>query len=1101
MNIAEYSVRRPITVTIAVAACLLFGFLSLSRIGLDLLPEMNLPMAVVVTVYPNADPETVDSLITVPVERSLKSARNIKAVTSTSMENVSVSLAEFNWGSDLGSIQEEIRAGMDRIRYQLPEGVQDPIVSLIDPSQLPLMMLTVGAAGDLGEVTRVAREIVKPEIERVDGVAGVSISGGADRVIAVEYDHEKLADAGLSPLLLQQLIALQNLSVPAGVVVDDGVRYQTRVGAKFRSAEEISSLTIGMNNRPREPETDQPKLGGLMGLSFLMPSFLTTIGDVATVEERFQKTEGYARVDGNSSVMLLVYKQSGQNTVTTARRVNQVLDRLLDSRNDISVAHVFDQSTYITRSINDLTSNLVIGAVLAITVLYVFLRHVGSTLIVAVSIPLSVVFAFVLMYAGKLSVNLMTLGGLALGIGMLVDNSIVVLESIYRRQELGDPPRTAAVNGTREVGAAIVGSTMTTVGVFVPVLFIQGMVGSIFRDLAMTVTFSLLASLAVALTVVPLLASMLARLGGGAAPKGFSAAVAASSGFELRYSGRWTLIASYERALVWTLRNRRAVLALVGAAVVAAIVAYPHLGVELFKDMDMGRVDVSLHMPAGTPTDVTNQVSMLLESKLVEMPGVEHVTAEVGSTGGDDFLAMASNSGANSAAISVALLREGPVQTPVAQAADFIRAAIAETQEEYPDLECTVDTSGYGGLTGGQVDLFGTRVALEVMGSDSRELAAYASEVSERLREVPEFVEVSSSAQDLQPVILLSVNPTRALMGSMTVGQVGLGVRTAMLGTTVTYVERGGELIPVIVKPASDGVPTLESVLDMPISSSFGSSSIMQSASQMGSNASAAARASGSAGSSLLAPSTEVLVGRVATPQVIEGPMTIYRRNGRQYVMVRIAFRGVKFSRAGELALAAAREVEAPPGIDVVLGGSKRAIDESLSELKLALWLAVVLVYMVMAVQYESLLYPFIIMFTMPLAAIGAIGILVLAGESISVTAIIGLIVLAGVVVNNGIVMVDFINQLKATGMGTSEAVKKASLARLRPILMTALTTILGLVPLALGRGAGSEMERPLALTVMGGLATATFLTLFVIPIIYELMDEIGHRLSRKGVH
>ncbi len=1096
MNIAEYSVRRPITVTIVVAACLLFGFLSLGRIGLDLLPQMNLPMAVVVTVYPNADPETVDSLITLPVERSLKSARNIKSVTSTSMENVSVSLAEFNWGADLGSLQEDIRTGIDGIRYQLPEGVQDPIVSLIDLSQLPLMMLTVGAQGDLGEVTRIAREVVKPEIERVDGVAGVSISGGADRVISVEYDHEKLAETGLSPLLLQQLISLQNLSVPAGVVVDDGVRYQTRVGAKFQSAEEIASLTIGMNTKRSESESGQSPLGGLMGLSFLMPSFLTTIGDVAHVEEKFQKTEGYARVDGNSSVMLLVYKQSGQNTVTTARRVNRALDKLASDRSDISVAHVFDQSTYITRSISSLANNLVIGAVLAIVVLYIFLRHVGSTLVVAVSIPLSVVFAFVLMYAWKLSINLMTLGGLALGVGMLVDNSIVVLESIYRRQELGDPPMTAAVNGTREVGAAIVSSTMTTVAVFVPVVFIEGMVGTIFRDLAMTVTFSLLASLAVALTVVPLLASGLVRLRGRAASRD-----SASAPGRFRGRSRQALINRYEQALTWAMRNRWPVLAVVGAAVVAAVAIYPSLGVELFKDMDMARVDVSLHMPAGTPTGVTNEVSMLLEGKLMEMPGLEHVTAEVGSTGGDDFLSMAANAGSNSATISVALRREGPVQTPVAKAADFIRAAIAEVQEEYPELECTVDTSGYGSLTGGQIDLFGSKVTLEIMGSDSRELAEYSSEVAKRLREVPEIVEVSSSAQDLQPVILLSVNPTRALMGSMTVGQVGLGVRTAMLGTTVTYVERAGELIPVVVKPASEGIPTLESVLDMPISSSLGASSIMQGASQMGSNASAAARASGAGSSSLLAPPTEVLVGRVATPHVIEGPMTIYRRNGRQYVKIGVAFRGMKFSHAGDLVLAAAREVEAPPGVDLVLGGATRAIEEAMSELTLALWLAAALVYMVMAVQYESLLYPLIIMFTMPLAAIGAIVLLAMAGESISVTAIIGLIVLAGVVVNNGIVMVDFINQLKATGMKTPEAVRKASLARLRPILMTALTTILGLVPLAIGRGAGSEMERPLALTVIGGLTTATFLTLFIIPIIYELIDEAGHRLSHRGVH
>jgi HAE1 family hydrophobic/amphiphilic exporter-1 len=945
------------------------------------------------------------------------------------------------------------------------------------------MMVTVGMPGDMGDVTRTTQELVKPAVERVGGVAGVSISGGASRVISVEYDHESLVESGLSPFLLQQLITFQNLSVPAGVIVEDGVRYQTRVGAKFTSADEIADLAIGLKTPSESPEG----IGGFLGLSFFMPTFLT-IGDVAKVEETFEEAEGYTRVNGKPAVVMNIYKQSGENTVTVARQVREAMARLAEERSDIEIEYVFDQSTFITNSINNLAENAGLGALLAVAVLFLFLRHVGSTLLVGVSIPLSIIFTFVMMYAFNLTINLLTLGGLALGVGMLVDNSIVVLENIFRRQELGDSPHSAAIEGTREVSRAIIASTLTTVAVFIPVVFIQSMAGHIFRDLAMTITFSLLASLAVALTVLPLMASYFVRVSDSYVERAKRDA-----------DRKESLGGIYDRMLNWAMSKRWLVLGAIAVVLVVAIFTFPRLGMQLLKPMDMGRVDISLRLPPGTPVEATNEVALRLEKELMELAGVESITAQVGSSGSGDFVAMASDGSANQASLAVKLLREGKTIVPLAKAGAEMRRVLGEIRTDYPDLQYSVDTSGYGALTGGSSDYLSNNITLEVCGTDPREISDYTDRIVERLRQEPGLVEVASSSRETQPVILLDVNRTRALMGGLTVGQIGLGVRTGMFGSTVTYVERDGELIPVIVRPASEGVPSLETVLDMPVTSTISTGSFLEGASGLGSNVSAAARTASSSIPTMLAPSDEVLVGRVVTPEVVEGPITISRRNGRRYGTVQIAFEGMKQSRAGELALSAAHEVEAPEGYSVELAGTTRVINEAFSDLSLAGWIAVVLVYMVMAIQYESLLYPLIVMFTLPLAGIGAIGFLAITGESVSITAIIGLIILAGIVVNNGIVLVDFINQLKARGMTTSEAVRKAGRARLRPILMTALTTILGLVPLAIGHGAGSELQQPLAITVIGGLATATFLTLFVIPIVYELMDELAQKLSRKG--
>ncbi len=1088
MNIAALSIRRPITVIILAAACLMFGFISIGRVGLDLLPEISLPMAAIITIYPNADPTTVEQTVAIPIERALRSLRGIKDVTSMSVENMAIALAEFNWGTNLESAQQQIRTNLDAIEYSLPEGVQRPIVSLIDLSQLPVLTLTVGVPGDITDVTQVVRDVVRPAIERVEGVAGVSVSGAAERIISVAYDHQKLTEASLSPLILQQLIAMQNLSVPAGVVLDGDVRYQTRVGTGYESADDIAGLTIGLKKRD-----DSAPSGGLFGLSLLMPQFLT-VGDVADVQETAATPDGFSRVNGKPAVMLMVRKQSGQNTVTAARRVRAALNKLVAENPEIEIAYVFDQSDVINTSLSSLAINIIQGGVLAVVVLWLFLRNVRSTLVIAVSIPLSIVFTFVMMHASDLNLNLLTLGGLALGVGMLVDASIVVLESIFRRRELGDGPVEAAITGVKEVGMAIVATTITTIVVFVPIVFLESLIGEIFKELALTVIYSLTASLVVAFTVVPLLSVYMVRINKRPGAGGVS------TGRPGR-SRRFDLGGIYERMLAASMKHRTVILSACALAFVAAAFVAPTLGVELFPSMDMGRIDIQAFLPPGTSVERTDAMATAIEQALMEIPGVDVVTTEVGSTGSDDYMSVLGGSSANAAKFSLGLVREGRDARNVDDVVSDTRTALARVLADYEGAEFKTDASGWGSFGSTTSSIMGGAVTIEIRGEDSEGIFQHARDVAERLRQVPGFVEVMSDAQDAQPLMLLEVNRTRALMGGLTVGQVGLGVRTSMLGTTATYVERDGDLIPVVVKPKSDGPMTLDQLLEMPISASAASASgsMTSAASQMGSNAAAAARSLESS-PSLLTPPTEVLVGRVATPVIVDGPVTLTRRNGIAYTLVKVGYEGMRLARASELALEVASEIEPPEGVVVALGGVNRVLGDAVDDLAFVGILAVVLVYMVMAIQYESLLYPFIVMFTMPLALIGAIGVLTMFGESLGVMAIIGLIVLAGVVVDNGIVMVDFISQLKAAGMASSEAVREASRVRLRPILMTALTTILGLLPTAIGMGGrGSEMQRPLALTVIGGLMVATFLTLFVIPMLYELIDNALLKRRDRG--
>jgi len=1080
MNLTLLSLKRPVTVIMTIAAVILFGLISFDRLSLEMLPNMDFPMLAVVTIYPNADAETVESTVTIPIETQVRSIRGVRNVNSTSMENASMIMMEFNWGTDLAEAENLVKSELEANSMFMPSGINDTFIMRMNPDSIAMMMLSIGSEGEPVDVTAQIKRDILPELNRVPGVAGIILSGGTDKVITVDYDHDKLVENSVNPSLLQLLIQYQNMTIPAGAIVDEGVRYQTKVGSKLNSIEDIEGLVIGLKKKQENGGS------GILGLSMLMPSFLT-VGDIAEVKVEGQTAEGFMRINGKTSVVLNIYKQSGYNTVTVAKDVKSKIAELNEKYPQISLGYIFDQSEYISQSIKDLGSSAVQGAFLAVAILYIYLRSLKATFVIGISIPLSIIITFAIMLATNLELNLLTLGGLALGVGMLVDNSIVVLESIYRRREMGDSMFDAALYGTKEVTLAILGSTLTTLGAFVPVVFLSSLAGQIFKDLALTVTYSLAASLFVALTIVPL-ASLKLNL---RAPKGVKTeadevVLTERQKYE-RYSKKKSMMI-YENSMLWGLKHRWYIVGIMIVALALSLYGYTKLDQEFLPKMDMGRIDVTITLPAGSPTEKTNDASKEFEALLLGMPWVESVSAQVGSLGTGSYLALVLSNAANESTLGVNI-KQGKDKISMNEAVVKVREVAEQVKADYPGTSVTVDTSGFGSLLGGFIDIFGTKITVSVTGSNAEGINQVAAELTDKLRKTSGIVDVVSDLENTQPVMLLDVNRTRALMGGLTVAQIGLGVRTSSLGTTVTNINIDGESVPVIVKPSKGGEQTLASMMDLPVSSTI---SIM---SMMGDTSSSAA----SAASSLMSPVTDVYVNKVATPVSETGPVQLLRRNGERIIQVTYAFdESLKVGNAQKIAEDIAASMELPDGVDVNFGGVSELLTEGFNDLYFAAGLALFIVYFVMAVQFESFMYPLIILFTVPLALIGAVVLLIISGTGVGISALIGAIVLVGVVVNNGIVLVDFILQMRAKGFSTDEAIVISARSRLRPILMTALTTILGLVPIALSTGKGSEISKGMALTVIGGLTAATYLTLVVVPVVFKIFDDFTNWIGRR---
>ena len=1037
MKLPEFAVKRPVTVTMLAIALLLFGFISLSRIGLGFLPKLEFPITAVVISYPGADPASVEEQITKIVEPSLRRVSGLNRVMATSAENVAFFILEFKWGTDLKEASDEIRSLLDVIAYSLPSEVGKPIIYRLDPNQLPLAAYSL-AADDVVKAGQFAEEVLKPALESLDEVAGVEIDGKATREVEVAYYTDKLREYNLSPQVLSQMLQYQNILVPVGKIEDEGKIYNAKAGHTFASLTELKELVVGQG----PTQTVSPFLG------LALPKMIK-LGEVAEIEDHYRQSGQYTTVNGSPAIVVSVFKAADANTVKAAREVEKKLQSL--NNPDFSIKPLFTQSEYIESALNSLALDGLFGGLLALLVLYFFLRNLRPTLVIGIAIPFSVVVTFSLMYAMGINFNLISLGGLALGLGMLVDNSIVVLENIYSKRQEGLGATEAAIQGTTEVGVAITASTLTTLVVFLPVVFMNSLAGHIFRELALTVTFSLTSSLIVALTLVPLLSAKVLQLKecelleNKDQSRGFT-------GLQHRYGQR--LEKMLEHPGKWLL--------ITGVLVVLSLLFIPFMNLEMIPEENSNQISVQLVLPAGTPTNETVAVLNSVEPAIKNLPQVDQVLSRAGQSEDLSLSSLSTSSASNKANLLVILEKpKGTWTSPVDayQVAERIRSILAATTKEYPSLESKVSVESMLAQAGLESSL-----RIRVKGQEEQVVEETANKILEDLKSWPEFSAVTWSYAGKEPLMTLAINPSRVLMGGQISGQVALAVRQAIVGEKAGQITIDGKRVPIVLKAHDKTVKTLVGVEDLyfPSTTSLGSG-----------------------------PNLGLRLGNVVEVQKDLAPTYLEREGGERVIEVIGTPVLGAYGKVSKKVGPYLNKLSLPQGITAELGGTEKMRKDAYRDLVYAGILALVLVYMVMASQFEGLISPLIIMVTIPLAIIGSLALLFIYNRTISIPAIIGMIILAGIVVNNGIVLVDYINQLRKNGLALKEATIKGAKDRLRAILMTALTTILGLLPMALSLGNNTKLQVPMAITVMGGLLTSTLLTLFVVPCVYIIVGKV----------
>ncbi|MBU8904996.1 efflux RND transporter permease subunit [Desertibacillus haloalkaliphilus] len=1020
MQLTNFSIRRPVFTIVAMLLFLLLGFISLFNIPLTLIPEIDPPIGAVVTSYPNAGPEEVVDRVTTPLEDQLSTLSGLNTISSTSMEGSSMILLEFSWATSISEIENEVISRINQT--PLPEGGDQPRFLTFDPSQLPIIQLSLAMGEEVTDfqelVTDLERELVK-----IDGVANIDTSGRIVEHIRVQLDQEQLETFQLAQEDIVSLIQSHHITLPGGTVQSGDHRLTTRVMSTLEGTEDIRSLVVAI-----DPETYEE----------------ITVADVGTVEIVPEEIRSISRTNQEPSLLLSVQQQADANTAAVSSEFNQRLDELLHTSRyrELDVAVLFDQGEFIEEAIGNVSTALLFGGLFAMLVLFLFLRNLRSPLIIGIAIPFSVIVTFVLLYFSNFSLNIMTLGGLALGIGMLVDNSIVVIENIYRHLSMGKEPKHAARDGAKEVAAAITASTLTTVSVFLPVVFITGIIGNLFREFALTVSFSLFASLVVALTVVPMIVSRVLT-----SPK---------ENVEERRRTSPFLVA-VERSVRWSLRHRIAVVAITGGLLVLGAFGLTTVGTEFLPASDEGFFTVDLEMERGTPLQDTFTVVEDIEAVLAGRQEIQDYLTVTGSEGAEASLF--GISGSHQAQVHVSMV---PVRERNQSTVEFAQSIRRDLERAAGEADLSLNLQASFGGSPNTLTFYVSDVEKDRLDEAVEDLYAELSGLSD-------VEEIRSDRTDTTNEIQIVVDPDAARAEGFVPAQIAQVVGDVTRGVTATQ----------LVVP-DDGIYEVTVRYDESVLDDIESLGNLRLRKQDGTFAS-------------LADVTVIEEG--------EGPATINRVAQEDAVEFHLQF-GTTTS-LGEFTATVRDHIDGmqlDENTVIAFTGDQQLLEDATSDLSLALVAAVVFVYLVMAAQFESFKYPLVIMFSVPLVLIGvAIG-LTITQTPISVTALIGLIVLAGIVVNNSIVLVDYINQKKGSGLDSLEAIVEAVKDRIRPILMTATTTILGLVPLALGIGEGTEIQQPLGITVIAGLISSTLLTLFVIPVVYSLFDKRTRRRNKKVV-
>ncbi len=1025
LKLAEFSLRKRVTVSMIVIVIVIFGFISFNQLGLDMLPDMEAPYISVITGYSGVSSEDIEQNLTRPLEQIVATVSNVKDLKSISQEGVSILMVEFESGTNLDFAAQDIRDKIGLYENFLPDDAQKPLVMKFNFSDMPIMMYGITSSKDrsLRKLKDYIDQEVATRLERIDGVASAIVFSSEETEILVNVDKGKLESRNLNITQVENAIQASNINLPSGYLDENHSEYLLRTIGEFKTPEEITGVIVG-NGKQGEP---------------------IFLKDIATVKETNREIRSLSRINGSNGLGLVVTKSSGSNTVIVAREVKKTIEKIMPTLNkDLKFSIALDFSRIIEIMASNSTSNILVGGLLAVLMIFIFLRNFRPTLAIAIAIPLSVITTFIAMKLVGYTLNLVTMGGLALGVGMLVDNAIVVIENIYRHLEEGKLPDEAAGIGTTEVGMAITASTLTTIAVFFPMMLASGTAGTFSRGLGLSISFSLIASLFVALTIVPMLVSWFFKVG----KKKKETHVELGERKFKKFQNMYKVLLSR------VLKKRKLALGITILAFILSIIVSLFLGTEFLPETDQALFFMKLTMPIGTNLDETNRVIQHLEKQSIKDPNVLTTMVTVGTNSQN---VQDSASGFNPSGSYEATLYSYLLTSSKRKLSD--KEILEQWRQNFPELKkgriqmMDIASASMGTTTSSPIEF-------NVFGRDLKTLKFLAEKIKEIMVTIPGTRDVEISLEENKPELRLRIKKEEASRLGLTPYDISRQIQTFTIGTVVTKMFLDGEERDIRVRLDEKDRKSIDQLKLLPIFTPTGQ---------------------------------KVFLSEVTEFVKSFGALKINRENQVRKVTVSSNFYNRDLGGLTQEIIEKTKPItdHFPTGYFSQMGGGYKDMQEAFTTMLMALLLSLVLIYAVMASQFENLKYPFIIMLTIPLGFIGVAFALAITGTNISLPSIMGFIMLGGIAVNNGIVMVDYINQIIPQKENKIEAVIEGAVVRLRPILITSLTTIIGMLPMAFDTTEGAEMRAPMAVALIGGLTVATFLTLFIVPILYSYFSKI----------
>jgi len=1056
VNIPQYCIKHPVTTYMVSLLVILLGVISLFRLPQELYPPITFPEVSVVTNYLNAAPEEIETLITRPIEEAVGSVGGLKNIRSVSREGASVVTCAFHWGTNIDFAALELREKIDLVKERLPNEADEPVVVKFNPLDRPIMILSLTGDVNPVELRDVAIKKVKDDIEKVPGVASASVSGGQQREIVVDIDQGRLQAASTSLLQVVEALRNTNYNYPAGTITGGMYEFLLRTTGEFKGIKDIKDTVISVESmqqseyeRQRRQYIESAEEDQIRQTTEearraeARPSLekrLVSLGDLGVIEDTVKKKTSISRYNGKPNVSISIQKQASSNTIAVCEVIRKKLEEVKkELPNSVNISLIYDHSDFIKKAVNGTRDDALQGAVLAFGALYLILKSISASVIVVVAIPIAIMGTFLFMFLGGMSLNTMTLGGLALGVGMMIDNGVVTVENIFRHRQMGQSSKEAAVAATNEVFSSQVGSTLTNVAVFIPlILFVPGVAGQLFKELSWTIIIAQLMSLLVAISLTPLLATHL------------------KTKKKLDVSDDETAKLTYSR-LPEEKKNKliHRILGGAFALFIVALLLVPFLKVELLPKVDQGQFLVRIFMPAGTILDRTDEVVSLIEKRIQKIKEVDNTAVSIGS----DRTRTAEGGvieilGANQGQILVNLKKKR--RRSAQDVVQMVRKEVERIELGNARIEYIVQESEFQFAAGG-----GAPIVIEIKGYSMIQMNRLVKALKKELGLIRSLYNIKDDRGESKPETKVEIDKEKAALYGVSVNEISLTAKVAVDGLVATTLKEGSRDIDIRVQLRQQDRAGISNIADLLV----------------------------------FAPALRqnILLSQTARLVKGQGPTEIKRADQERAVLVTADIEsGTSKKKAVKAVEKLIKKTTIPTDFSMKLVGEKEEVQDAFSKLMFALLLAVVLVYMIMASQFESFVQPFIIMFTVPLSLIGVVVMLLITGTPLSVIALLGVIILGGVVVNNGILLIDFTNR-KKRDMPGDEAAETAARVRFRPILMSAFTTIIGVVPLALGLGEGAELRAPMARAVMGGLITSTFLTLFVIPSLYVVNERMIH--------